>query len=97
MQKNIKKGLWKGLVIRSQTTCIYNWKIERKSGLTLSKDEINLRVSSAVNMPELHNRIDIYLNKYFSCILAVWFFVLNYEKPKYSSFTVQYLNCLKMG
>ena len=40
-------------------------------GLTLSKDEINLSLSSVVCMSELHNRIDIYLKKYFSYIVAV--------------------------
>ena len=68
----------------------------RIRGLTLSKAEINLSLSSVVCMPELHNRIDIYLKKYFSCIVTVWFLVLNYEEPKYSSFTVLYLNYLKI-
>ena len=57
----------------------------------------NLRVSSVVNMPALENRIDIYLKQFFSCIVAVWFFVLSYEESKDSSFTVQYLNYLKIG
>ena len=36
-----------------------NWKVERNSGLTLSKAEINLSLSFVVCMPELHIRIDI--------------------------------------
>ena len=43
----------------------YNWKVQRNSGLTLSKATINLRVSSVVSIPELRNRTDIYFKKYF--------------------------------
>ena len=60
----------------------------RNSGVTFSKAEIILRVSSVLNMPELHNKIDIYLKKYFPRIVA---------EPKYSSFKVLYLNYLKIG
>ena len=70
-----------------------NWKVKRNSGLTLSKAQINSLIWWQYAWIAKLNRYK--LKKYFSCIVAVWFFVLNYEEPKYSSFTVQYLNYLK--